>query len=91
MGGEGLPQKLSAAVPSQSLYRSVTLGNKERSPAHLQAVLEGSPIGANFICILQNSVIQDQGFAPLLHQHIGLSNEKTPEGKEPQHSEATVA
>lgn len=80
-GGEGLPQKLPAAVSSQTPYPSPKLGNKERTPAHLQAVLEGASIRTDFICVLQNPVIEHEGFAPLLHQHIGLSNEKTPDGE----------
>lgn len=66
---------------SQSLNPSLALRNTGRSPAHLQAVLEGSPMGTHFICIFENSVIQDEGFAPFLHQHIGLSNEETPDGE----------
>lgn len=61
--------------------------------AHLQAVLEGSGVRTDLISILQDSVIEDEGFTPLLHQHVGLSNEKTPdgEGEEPQYSKATTA
>lgn len=32
----------------------------------------------DFICILENSVVQDEGLAPLLDQHVGLRNEEAP-------------
>lgn len=48
---------------------------------HFQAVLEGAGIGIRFAGVLQDSVIQDEGFAPLLHQHVGLSDEETPDGE----------
>lgn len=56
---------------------------QDRQPleTHLQAAPEGPGIGTHFICIFQDSVIQDEGLAPLLHQHVGLGDEKTPGGK----------
>jgi hypothetical protein len=38
-------------------------------------------VRTHFICIFENSVVQDEGFAPLLHQHVRLSNEETPDGE----------
>lgn len=65
------------AAPSQSLNPSLAW----KRPAYLQAVLGGSSVRTHFICIFENSVVQDKGFAPLLHQHVRLSNEETPDGE----------
>lgn len=68
------------AALSQSLNPSLAWKHEEAT-AHLQAVLGGSSVRTHFICIFENSVVQDKGFTPLLHQHVRLSNEETPDGE----------
>lgn len=45
---------------------------------HLQAAPEGAGAGAHLVCVLQDAVVQHEGLAPLLHQHVGLRDEEAP-------------
>lgn len=46
--------------------------------SNLEAVVEALGFGLHLLGVLQHPLVQHQGLAPLLHQHVGLSYEETP-------------